>query len=110
MKLSSILGINARTKHYAYPYNTKRGKKTANSKAITARILKRAEIPHPEIYAKFKRLDQIDEFDFNKLPRAFVVKPSRGLGGEGIIVIKKKNYSKGAGAILVNSYQEKING
>ena len=89
MKLSSILGINARTLDFTYKYNTKEGKKIANSKVQTARALKAAGIPHPEIFKKIKDYSQIDEMDFTKLPGSFVVKPSRGLGGEGIIVVKK---------------------
>jgi len=90
MKLSSILGLNARTQLYSYQYNTKQGKKIADSKIQTARILKVAEIPHPAIYKKFRSSSEVEEFDWNSLPDAFALKPSRGLGGEGIIVVKKR--------------------
>lgn len=89
MKLSSILGINARTLDFTYKYNTREGKKIANSKIQTAKVLKAVGIPHPEIFKKIKDTLKIDDFNFNSLPNSFVVKPSRGLGGEGIIVVKK---------------------
>ena len=90
MKLSSILGLNARTQLFSYRYNTLRGKKIADSKLQTAKILKEAGIPHPVIYKKFHKLSDINEFDWNTLPDSFALKPSRGLGGEGIIVVKKR--------------------
>ena len=90
MKLTSILGLNARTQLYSYKYNTFRGKKIADSKLRTSQVLKKAGIPSPEIYKKFKRPSDIAEFNWETLPGAFALKPSRGLGGEGIIVVKKR--------------------
>lgn len=90
MKLSNILGINARTQLFSYKVNTVRGKKIADSKIQTAAVLKRAGIAHPEIFRKFRSGQDISAFDWNKLPDKFALKPSRGMGGEGIIVVKKK--------------------
>jgi alpha-L-glutamate ligase-like protein len=42
------------------------------------------------MYTKFKTPQDLYNFDFTKLPDAFALKPSRGLGGEGIIVVKKR--------------------
>lgn len=90
MKISSILGLNARTQLFAYKYNTKRGKNFADSKIQTARILKRAGIATPKIYKKFRNPEDINMFNWESLPGSFALKPSRGLGGEGIIVVKKR--------------------
>lgn len=90
MKLSSILGLNARTQLFSYEYNTKQGKKIADSKIQTDRILTAAEIPHPEIIKKFRRFSDVGSFSWDSLPDAFALKPSRGLGGEGIVVVKKR--------------------
>ncbi len=90
MKLSSILGLNARTQLFAYKYNTKRGKNIADSKIQTARILKEAGVAYPKIFKKFIDPREVLEFDWNTLPDKFALKPSRGMGGEGIIVVKKK--------------------
>lgn len=90
MKLKPILGLNARTQLYAYRYNTRSGKKIADSKLQTARILKKFEIPHPEMYMKFSKPADLLRCNWEKLPDAFALKPSRGLGGEGIIVVKRK--------------------
>src|SRR5690349_9261641 len=90
MKLSHILGINARTKLYSYPYNSFRGKKIARSKIQTERVLKKEGIPTPKIIKKFRKPHDIEEFNWEKLHGAFVIKPSKGLGGDGIIVVKKR--------------------
>lgn len=90
MKASSILGLNARSQLFAYSYNSLQGKKVADSKLQTARVLGKAKIAMPKIYKKFKRPEDVEKFDWESLPNAFAVKPSRGLGGEGIIVVKKK--------------------
>lgn len=90
MKLSSIMGINSRTLDFTYRYNPHEGKNIANSKVQTAKVLVKTGIPHPETYKKFVTVEKVDKFDFSKLPSSFVVKPSRGLGGEGIIVVKKR--------------------
>ena len=90
MKISSILGLNARSQLFAYRYNTKRGKNVADSKIQTARMLKKAGVAHPEIYKKFVDPNDVFGFDWNTLPDKFALKPSRGMGGEGIIVVKRR--------------------
>ena len=90
MKLSSILGLNARTQLFAYKYNTRRGKNIADSKLQTARMLKSEGVAAPAIYKKFKMAEDVYNYNWNKLPDRFALKPSRGLGGAGIIVVKKK--------------------
>ncbi|OGM02523.1 hypothetical protein A2115_00895 [Candidatus Woesebacteria bacterium GWA1_41_8] len=90
MKLATVLGLNARTRLYAYKYNSRIGKKIADSKLQSAKVFKRQDIAHPEIYAKFRRPQDISSFDWESLPSSFALKPSRGLGGEGIVVVKRK--------------------
>ena len=94
MKISSILGINSRTQAFAYRYNSRKGKNIADSKIQTARVLKLAGVPYPKIFKKFKKPEDVNEFDWESLPNQFAVKPSRGLGGEGIIVVTKKLNAK----------------
>ena len=84
------MGLNARTQLFAYKYNTKRGKNIADSKIQTARVLREADVDSLEIYKKFKNPQDVLEFDWNKLPGKFALKPSRGMGGEGIIVVKRR--------------------
>lgn len=90
MKTSSILGMNARSSLFTGRYNSRLAKKIADSKLQTDKVLKIAGVPKPDIYAKFRTLNSIYSFDWNTLPSRFALKPSRGMGGEGIIVVKKK--------------------
>ncbi|OGM32075.1 hypothetical protein A2803_00725 [Candidatus Woesebacteria bacterium RIFCSPHIGHO2_01_FULL_44_21] len=95
MKASTILGLNARAQ-ISYKYNKNWGKNVANSKLLTKKVLKKAGIPAPELYRKFMRPHDIVSFDWQSLPDSFALKPSRGLGGEGIIVIKKRSKDRTA--------------
>lgn len=101
MKASSILGLNARTHLYSYEYNHALGKKIASSKYKTYKYLKKAGIPTPEIIKKFFHPEGIIKYDWNKLPDSFALKPSKGLGGEGIIIAKKRS-KDGDGWITTN--------
>jgi len=90
MKIPSILGLNARAQLFAYKHNTKRGKNIADSKIQTDRILKKADVAHPRIIKKFMDPQDVFEFDWTTLPDKFALKPSRGMGGEGIIIVKRR--------------------
>ncbi len=90
MKVSSILGLNARFQEYAFPYNSRRGKGIAASKLLTKRVLAASNIPLPKLYVRFSNPRTVVDFNWGTLPDSFVLKPSRGLGGEGIVVVKKR--------------------
>lgn len=104
MKISSILGLNARGSLFTSKYNSRKAKNIANSKIQTAKVLKADNVPTPKIISKFKKLEDVNAFDWSKLPERFAIKPSRGLGGDGIIVIKKKLKN---GNFLTTSREEK---
>ncbi|MEK7473082.1 MAG: sugar-transfer associated ATP-grasp domain-containing protein [Patescibacteria group bacterium] len=90
MKSSSILGLNARAVLFTGKYNSRAAKKIADSKLQTDRVLRHANVPHPTIFKKFKTANEVFDFKWSDLADAFALKPSRGLGGEGIIVVKKR--------------------
>lgn len=87
MKSSDILGMNARSREYL-KYNTKAGKKIANSKLLTKSTLRKFKIPVPRLHRVFRKQEEIEKFDFSRLPESFVIKPNNGLGGGGIVVIE----------------------
>src|SRR6266404_7790174 len=90
MKVSSILGLNARSLSYLTPLNSPKARRVADSKILMFKTLKKAEIPTPAIFKKFRSPRDVFDFNWNSLPDAFALKPSRGFGGEGIIVVKKR--------------------
>ncbi|HSX49070.1 MAG TPA: sugar-transfer associated ATP-grasp domain-containing protein [Candidatus Saccharimonadales bacterium] len=90
MKISNILGLNARSQLYLTPLNKPVARRIADSKLLMFRVFKKAGIPTPEVVKKFKEPNDIFEYDWKNLPDAFALKPNRGFGGEGIIVVKKR--------------------
>jgi len=89
MKLGHILGLNARNHEYTSVYNSRRAKKLADSKLLTKSILRKHKLGIPKLYRVFRNDKDVESFDYTKLPESFVVKPNKGLGGEGIIVIER---------------------
>lgn len=88
MKSSHVLGLNARNHLYQSRYNRGKAKKIASSKLLTKSTLRKAKLSVPKLYRVFREEKAVEEFDFTRLPESFVVKPSGGLGGEGIVVVE----------------------
>lgn len=89
MKIRDVLGLNSRNHLYTSVYNSRTGKRIANSKLTTKKTLKQAQVRVPETYSVIDSMDKLDGFDFFTLPVDFVIKPNNGLGGEGIVVIER---------------------
>lgn len=90
-KSRGILGMNARNLEYIRPFNRTRAKKLADNKLLSKRVLKKNDIAVPALIAQIKSRDDLDNFDWQSLPDSFVLKPNRGFGGEGIIVVYGKS-------------------
>lgn len=92
-KSRKILGIDARNLNYIRPHNLKLAKRLADDKLLSKKILKKNGLPVPGLITKIKTREDLENFDWSALPSSFALKPNRGLGGEGIIVVygKKKN-------------------
>ncbi len=101
-----ILGMNARNLTYIRPNNLKRAKRLADEKILSKKMLSKAGVPVPRLIAQISSRRTLENFDWNILPSSFVLKPNRGLGGDGIIVVygrkKGKNdvWIKSNGSIL----------
>lgn len=84
-----ILGINQRNADYILRYNPRRLFPVVDDKLLTKQLAQTKDIPVPTLYAVIDT-----EHDIRKLPQILasheelVIKPARGSGGEGIIVIK----------------------
>ncbi len=85
--------MNARNLQFIRPNNLRRAKRLADDKLFSKRVLKKADLPVPNLIAKIRNADELENFDWNSLPESFVLKPNRGFGGEGILVVygRKKN-------------------
>ena len=87
-----LLGMNSRNLEFIRPYNRLRAKRLADDKLLSKRILKKNGIAVPKLIAKIRTIEDLENFDWQSLPASFALKPNRGFGGEGIIVVygKKK--------------------
>jgi alpha-L-glutamate ligase-like protein len=84
-----VLGLNARNRLFLAT-NKKEGRRIADSKLLTKRILRKNHLPTPKILAVFKNPQAIMTFPWETLPDNFVLKPSKGFGGQGVMMVKKK--------------------
>lgn len=91
-KNNEILGMNARNLIYVRPHNLTSARKIADNKLLSKKILRKNKLPTPNLIAKIENYRDLENFDFSSLPSSFVLKPTLGLGGEGILVVygKKK--------------------
>jgi alpha-L-glutamate ligase-like protein len=92
-KSKPILGMNARNLRFIRPGATKNKIDLVDDKLRTKKVLEKHEVPVPRLIAAIKNRKEFYNFDWTDLPKSFVLKPNRGLGGEGIVVTfgKKKN-------------------
>lgn len=110
MKSSHILGLNARNYLYQSRYNHGRGKRIADSKLLTKRLLQKLKLPHPRLLATFKTPSDVLNFDWNTLSENFVVKPAGGYAGEGIMLIRRRiERAKGRRGPKGDEGQENLN-
>ncbi|KKR21239.1 MAG: Alpha-L-glutamate ligase family protein [Candidatus Moranbacteria bacterium GW2011_GWA2_39_41] len=88
-----LLGMNSRNLEFIRPFNRAKAKRLADNKMHSKRVLKKNGVSVSKLLATIKTLDDLENFDWQTLPNSFALKPNRGFGGEGIIVVygKKKN-------------------
>ncbi len=83
-----VLGMNRRNLGYIYPNNPRKFFEFANNKLMTKELLDKNALSIPTTYltvSYFYELKNLEK-EFRKL-NSFVIKPSNGSGGNGIVVI-----------------------
>jgi alpha-L-glutamate ligase-like protein len=89
MAISSLpLGLNSRNFTYIRKYNYKRSKRRADSKIRSKKNFINNQVPTISILKIFRTRKDIKNFDWGLPEKGFVIKPSRGYGGEGILLFK----------------------
>lgn len=86
--------MNARNLLYMRSFNKKRGMRIADHKLLCKRILSTNNLAVSALIGKIRSIEELEDFDWNILPNSFALKPNRGFGGEGILVVygRKKNH------------------
>lgn len=79
--------MNARNLDYVRPLNKKSARKLADNKLVCKRVLRKNSLAVPGLIGKIRNYDELDVFDWSTLPSSFVLKPNRGFGGGGILVV-----------------------
>lgn len=97
-----VLGMNARNLHYIKPSNQKKALELASDKILTKNFLVKNDIPTPNLLGTITDFPEFNKFDWNKLPKSFVLKPAGGLEGKGIHIFynqdKNGNWIKADGS------------
>lgn len=89
LKTNEILGMNARNRLYT-SQNSTRAKQICHSKFLTKQLMQEQGISVAKIIAIINNHEELNQFDWQKLNNNFVIKPSNGSGGKGIIVFTKR--------------------
>jgi len=88
LRRAGLLGINRRNAGYTLKYNARRLYPRVDDKLITKRLAQEEGIAVPDLYGTVEIAHQIRDLEGLIGQRTdFVVKPSRGSGGVGILVI-----------------------
>lgn len=92
-KSGGLLGMNARNLGYIRPHNRRRSRDIADNKLLCKRVLRKHNLGAPLLLGTVKNHEALERFDWSTLPASFALKPNRGFGGEGILVVygRQKN-------------------
>jgi alpha-L-glutamate ligase-like protein len=104
------LGLNRRNAEYTLRYNPRRLYPLVDDKLLTKQLAQRAGIAVPELYGVVEAEHQVRNLrDVLGQYRDFVIKPARGSGGDGILIISdrlRQMYRKINGLLI---RQEELN-
>ncbi|NTW46059.1 MAG: hypothetical protein HGB18_03355 [Candidatus Moranbacteria bacterium] len=101
-----LLGMNARNLDYIRPLNKRSGREFADNKLRAKRLLRKNGLPVPGLIARIRTHAELEDFDWSSLPGSFALKPNRGFGGEGILIVygrkrgRNDAWVKASGAVV----------
>ena len=88
LRKTGILGMNRRNADYIMAYNDRSAFPLVDNKVLTKELAKSHSIPTPPLYHLIRCHGDMKSFDLRlKDKREFALKPARGSGGSGIILI-----------------------
>jgi len=104
LRALGVVGINARNGRYLLPNNPRRLYGAVDDKLKTKALALEMGIPVPQLYGEFSSPHKLKQLEEVLSPHeSFVVKPARGSGGKGVLVIQGRSgdaYLKGSGSSL----------
>ncbi|HDN65182.1 MAG TPA: alpha-L-glutamate ligase-like protein [Methanosarcinales archaeon] len=87
-KNKEVVGINARNIGYIFAENPRKLLSLVDDKLKTKELLESVSIPFPGVYGVFSEIHELRNLEKVIDRDEFVIKPSSGAGGRGIVVIK----------------------
>lgn len=93
----NVLGMNARNFLYIRKYNSASAKRRADDKLETKKLLLANSIATSKLLATFYNRRDIKKYNWELPKEGFVIKPARGYGGQGVLVIKSWENGIGTG-------------
>ena len=95
LRAAGVLGVNERNAEYIMRLNPRRLYPRVDDKVLTKRLAIDAGMAVPDLYGVISNQHEVREFG-NIVSRyeSFVVKPARGSGGDGILVITGRSQRK----------------
>lgn len=107
LRTLGVVGINMRNARYLLPNNPRRLYERVDNKLRTKALAEAEGMTVPETYAVARTPHDVNVIEKTLLGYdAFVIKPARGSGGKGVLVIDKRNgrnFVKPSGAELTPS-------
>jgi alpha-L-glutamate ligase-like protein len=108
LKANGVVGLNERNGDYVLKYNKRRFYPRVDDKLLTKRLAEAAGIATPPLYGVFETArDAANAEDLLSKHEDFVIKPSQGSGGDGIVVIvgrtRTGGYYRTASGKLISS-------
>jgi alpha-L-glutamate ligase-like protein len=107
LRAAGVLGLNERNAEFIMRLNPRRLYPRVDDKILTKKLAIEAGMPVPELYGVIGHQSEVRRFSEIVGEReSFVVKPARGSGGDGIIVIvgrskrKRDNYRLASGLLV----------
>lgn len=104
LREQNVLGMNQRNADYIYIHNPRRFYPLVDDKLLTKRLAEKAGIAVPELYGVIEIEHDIPNFEqLVEGHQDFVIKPSQGSGGNGIMIITGKTnsrYQRANGALV----------
>lgn len=92
-KAHDILGMNARQQLYTV-LNSAKARKFGTSKYATKALLENKGIPTAKVFGILGTNEDVNEFAWTELGENFVIKPSNGNAGKGILIIRTQTADK----------------
>ncbi len=92
-KARDILGMNARNQLYT-SLNSTSAKRFGTSKYATKVLLENKHIPTAKVFGIFGTLEDVNDFPWTDMEKDFVVKPSNGNAGKGILIFRRQEPDK----------------